>query len=343
MLTIGSVIVAGTTTLVAEAVKSGFLDFAEDDWLAQLAYYGYGVLKVEATTATGQVQLTNVGGSLTSWPPMAFRVQNAATGKVYANTSAFTLNPGSPESPTVLTIDVQAVEVGASSSSIAGSIDTLVTGITDVTVTNPTDVIGTDAESDEILRQRCRDKLATLSGKGPRGAYRYAVLSATRPDGSPVDINRVAVFADPNSGIVTLYAASPSGAPTAADLAYADANVEALARVDTDRYDLFAAVTIPLTAAITVYAKTTPGLNAADLAADIDAALEQAVATYPIGGIPKPPILDGFLWASFLDGVIRGVNPAIYAVDGTVDLPLATGQVPSLAVTLTVRFAETSS
>lgn len=342
-LTAGSVIFAGFCALIAAAAQSRFLDFATGQWLTLAAWYDFGVARVEATFATGQVQLTNTGGTLTSFPAGGFQVQNPATGKVYANTSPFTLNPGSPASPTVLTIDIQALELGAASSSVAGSITKLVTTISLVTVTNPTDVIGTDAEDDATLIQRCRDKQGTLSGKGPSSAYRYAVLSATRPDGSPVDINRVAKTADPTTGIVTLYAASPSGAPTAADLSYADANVEALARVDTDRYDLFAATPVALTSTITVWAKTTPGLNAADLTADIEAALDAAVKSYPIGGIPQPPSTAGFLYASFIDGAIRAVNPAIFAVTGTTDLPLSTGQVATLAATITVRFVEASS
>lgn len=338
MLTVTAAVFAGFTTLLAAAIKSGFLDFAEGPWLTLVAFYVYGVSRVEATFATGQVQLTNSGGGLYTLAAGAYQVENPTTGKVYANTSPFTLNPSS-----TLQIDIQAVEIGAASSSPAGTITAQQTSLLGVTVTNLTDVVGTDAEGDATLQQRCRDKLATLSGKGATGAYRYAVLSALRPDGTPVDINRVAKYADPDTGIVTLYAASPSGAPTTLDLGFASDNVEKLARPDTDRFDLFAATPIVLAASLVVWATRTDGVSASDLQSEIQAALDAAVEIYPIGGIPQPPSTAGFLYASFIDGVVKSVHPSIYAVSGATDLPLTVGEVATLSVSIDVRLVEASS
>ena len=261
------------------------------------------------------------------------------------NTSAFTLNPGD-----TLLVDFQAVEAGSASSAAAAAIDSLETVLLSVTVTNPAAFIGQDEEDDPSLRQGCRDKLALLSSLGARGAYRYAVTRALRPDGTPVDINRVQIIADPLTGIVTIYAASPSGTPTSADLGYAADNVEAPsngalggARPDTVTATVVGATSVGLTSTLTVWATRTAGVAASDIQTQVTDALAAAIKTYPIGGLAKPPSTQGYLYGDYIAGVVKGANSAIFDVDGAdTDLALSPGQVATLAVTLDVRLVEAS-
>lgn len=327
---------AGFTVLDVEAIKAGWLDTAEGNWLTRLAYYVYGVTRIEATTASGQLQLHNGAGGVYHFDPDEVRALDTTTGKAYRNTAAFDLNPGD----TVL-VDFQAVEPGSTSSAGPGEIDALETTITGVTVTNPAAFIGQDAEEDGPLRKRCLDKLASLSPLGTRGAYRYAVLSALRSDGTPVDINRVQVQANPATGVVTMYAASPSGTPTSTDLDYARDNVEASARPDTVTAVLNGATAVGLAESITVWATRTPGVSADDLRVLVIAALEKAIKNYPIGGIAKPPSTQGYLYGDFVAGVAESAHASIFDVDGAdTDTALSPGQVATLAVDVDVRIVE---
>ena len=64
-------------------------------------------------------------------------------------------------------------------------------------------------------------------------------------------------------------------------------------------------------------------------------------ASYPIGGIPKPPSPAGFLWATTIEGTVKAAHPSIFAVDGAgPDFALSAGQVAALAVVLTIRIVE---
>lgn len=328
---------AGFTSLMAAAIKAGFLDTATGPWLTLLAYYVYGVTRIPATFATGLLSFTNTGGGMYSYSPDEVRILNTATGKAYRNTSSFTLNPGD----TNIYVDVEAVEAGSASSATPDTVTQLETTILGVTVTNPVALVGTDEESDEALRQRCRDKLSTLSPRGPRGAYRYAVLSAKRLDGSPVDINRVQVSSDPETGVVTLYAASPSGAPSAEDLDAARLNIEEVARPDTVTVNLYAATPVAVASALTVWATRTEGIGVDDYREDVLLALAKDISLYPIGGIAKPPSTQGYLYGDHIAGVAEAANPSIFDVDGADDdIALAPGEVPVLSATVDVRIVE---
>jgi len=68
------------------------------------------------------------------------------------------------------------------------------------------------------------------------------------------------------------------------------------------------------------------------------------ISGYPIGGIPKPPATQGYLWTTTIDGTIKAAHPSIYAVDGLgSDLAMSAGQVATLATTLTIRLTELQS
>lgn len=329
---------SGFTSLMAAAIKSGFLETAEGPWLTLLALHVFGVVRREATFATGTIQLTNGGGGIYAFNADEVRFLWPAEGKAYTNSEAFTLAPGETKG-----VAIRAVEVGAASSAPPGSITALETVLLGVTVTNPASVVGQDEEKDPELRTACRNKLAALSVRGPRGAYAYAVRQAVRPDGSAVDINRLSVSPSSSTGVVTVYVASPSGAPSAADLEYIEESIETYARPDSVTANVVAATEVPLTRTLTVWAKRTDGVSAEDVKKLVEDALVTEIALYPIGGIPKPPDAQGYLYADFLAGVVKSAHASIYDVDGAgADVALSPGQVATLEATVTVRVVEVS-
>lgn len=329
---------AGFFAILTLAIRSTFLETSEGGWLTLLAYYVYGVTRVEATFATGKVELHNTGGGIFTLDAEECRFLWTAEGKAYTNVAGFTLNPGD-----TLLVDVRAVELGASSSAPPGAINTLESVLAGVEVTNPESVVGLDAESDEDVRTACRNKLASFSVRGPRGAYAEAVRIVKRIDGSPVNINRSSISPSSSTGVVTIYVAAPSGAPDPDDLTAIENSVEEHARPDSVTAVVLAATEVPVTRTLTVWAKKTNGLVATDLAASVSAALVNEVAIYPIGGIPKPPSSQGYLYADFLAGVAKGVHASIFDVDGAgADVALSPGEVASLATTVNVRFVSVS-
>lgn len=327
---------AGFAALIALAIKAMFLETSSGAWLTLLAYYVYGVSRVEATFATGQVQLTNGGGGIYTLNPGELRVLWTATGKAYTNTSTFTLNPGD-----VLLVDVQAVEQGSASSAPVGAVTSFETVLLGVTVTNPAAIVGLDEETDDTLRAACKAKLAALSVRGPRGAYAYAVRVAVRGDGTPVNVNRLQVSASSSTGVVTVYVAAPSGAPDPTDLDYIETSIEDVARPDSVTVNVLAATMVPVTRTLTVWARRVDGVSAADIQGMVETSLVNAIASYPIGGIPKPPSTQGYLYADFLAGTAKGAHVAIFDVDGGgADVALDPGEVATLTATVDVRLVE---
>lgn len=324
---------SGFTEVMAAFIKSGFLDFAEGHWLTFLARYVYGVERISATFARGGVRLTNTGGGIFNEAPYTVTALWSAGKKSYRNVETIALGAGESK---VFTFE--AVESGSASSVAAGGIDKLETVLVNVTCANPTALVGTDDELDPVLRQRCRDRLDSVSPNGPPGAYDYAVRSAKRLDGTAVDINRVSRSPSSSTGIVTIYVASPSGAPLAADLPIIATNVDKVARPDTVRVILYPAGEVPISKTFVVWAKALPGLGVEHVKGPVEAALVDLVKNYPIGGIAKPPSTQGYLYADAMKGAAKGAHAAIFDVDGQdTDVALSPGQVAVLTATVDVR------
>ena len=333
ILYIVAVALAGLSNLIAAFAGSGFLDTSTGGWLTLLAYSVYGVTRIPATFATGSVTLTNSGGGNYPVAANAFTCSNPATGATYTNVSSFVLSPGA-----TLVVPVIASAIGSASSSSPGTVTKIVSAMILVSCTNPAAIVGVDAELDAVLAQRCRDKLGTLSGLGPRGAYGYAVRSATRPDGSIVNINRLAISPSSSTGVVTIYVASPTGAPLSSDISSVQASIETYARPDSVTANVFAANPLPIAKTLTVWAVAQVGVSATDLAGFVNNALIALTSSYPIGGIAKAPATQGYLFATRLEGAVVGAHPSIFAVDGVGgDTLMNPGDVAPLTATLTIR------
>ncbi len=328
---------AGLTVVMSDFAKAGFLDDSSGGWLTLLAHFVYGVDRPVATFATGKLLFTNTGGGV-------YDSGNAAAGTVRAlwTTGAKTyytledlslLNPGDTQ-----LVSIQAVESGSASSVAPGGIDALETGLLGVTVTNPLSVVGSDELPDELLRQLCRDKIAALSVLGARGAYEFAVGVALRLDGSPVDINRTRIIEVPTTGVVRVVCAAPSGAPIADDLTAVELSVEFWARPDSITSVVEGAIPVAFSRSLTVWARAEPGVDAATIKDDVDAALVALLATYRVGGLRKAPSTQGYLFASNVEGTAKAAHRSIFAIDGVgADMAIADNEVATLAATVTVR------
>ncbi len=324
---------AALTVVVSLIARAGFLETATGGWLTLLAHYVYGVDRPEATFASGQLLFTNISGAHYTNAAGTVRALWVSGNKAYVTTEALNLI-----GPSTQLVNIQAVELGASSSVGPTLIDALETTLIGITVSNPLSVAGSDEMADADLRQLCLDKLSALSLLGPRGAYAYAIRAAMRDDGSPVNINRFQLIPSPTTGIQTVYLAAPSGVPLTSDVEFVKASIEKWARPDTVTVNTYPVSTVAFAKSLTVWAKAGPGIESDAVSDAVIAALTAMVSVYSIGGIAKPPSLQGYLWATNIEGTAKAAHPAIFAIDGVgVDLAINAGEVATLAATLTVR------
>lgn len=129
--------------------------------------------------------------------------------------------------------------------------------------------------------------------------------------------------------------------PLSTDLVFVNTSIENIARPDSVTVSVLAVNPVPLTRTLTVWAKRTDGVSASDIAALVNTALVNAISTYPIGGIPKPPSTQGYLYASFIEGVVEGAHPSIYDVDGAgSDVAMSPGDVITLTTTVSVNVVD---
>lgn len=329
ILTIVAMTYANFSQLIADGVASGFLGTAKGDWLTLLAQYVYNVQRPTASFASGPLTFTNEGGSIGTFAPGDFIVQNAVTKKTYQNTDLFSIVAGSFSSPSTVTVNFQAQTAGAAGTANPGDISVLITSMNGVSVTNLASLVGLDAMPDPVLVQLCQAKLGSLSPGGPSQAYQFAVTIAVNPiTGLPVGVNRKSVQLDPTTGKVTVTVASPSGPVDPNDIAGIINAIVAIAVPDAVTFLVNSAVPVSYSPTITVYAQGLPGVDATQIAQAAATAITNYIDAYPIGGLKKGSGASK-LWGSGVAGAIEDVNGAIFAVDmGTgADLTLLANQV----------------
>lgn len=299
-----SEVLATLEEVVALYVASGFLDHATGNWLKILAYQVYGVVYEEATYATTTVTLSNGGGGLYVIAVGDLTLRNTATGATYRNTTGGTLASGPG---TTLAITVVADDAGSEGSAAALAIDALVTTLLGVTCSNATAAVGVDEESEPSLRQRCRDKLGSLSAAGPKDAYNYVARTSALTGTTAV--NRTRSVGDTTTGVVTVYLAGPSGAVAAPDVTLVQTAIEQWAAPlgITPTATSATAVTVAVTYDLWLYASV--GVTQPEAEAAVQSALETLFLSHPIGGdvITVPP---GALYHSLIESTIREVYPA---------------------------------
>jgi Baseplate J-like protein len=335
---------AAFTTLIVLAVGGGFLDYSAGGWLTLLAKNVYNVDRISAffVAAKDGIQLTNAAGGQYLIEPgdLTFSATLGGVKKTFKNTSGGLLdivgNPGA-----VLTLDIQAEEVGAASSAAPGTILTLETVLLGVSVTNPIAVLGQDEELDPALRERCRDSLGALSPNGPKAAYRYIAKSAKFPDGTSCGVTKVKIPTPPGDGSLVVYVAGDSGAITGnvGDLSTALGIVEddiqnKVVPEGVGPVGVVSAANHAIAITYTVYVDQAAGLTTQAVKDLVQAALVAFFKALPINGIA------GYVRVNALIGAIENASPYIlYATIASpgADVVIATSEVPTLgAITATV-------
>lgn len=326
-------------SVVVGFISSGFLDFAHGDWLNVKAKQDFGVDVPGATFASTSCVLTNSGGSVFDDIEVgAITAKNTSTGKTYRNVTGGALAAAVGMTPATLALSFTADEAGADSSAGEGEIDDLVTTMLGVTISNPTAAIGLDAQDESTTVQQCRDKLGSLSPDGPKEAYAYVArnpdLAGTRA------ATRVRVYSDSDTGDVTVYLASSSGPIAEPDRALIETAILTWATPLCITPTVLSATGVAVAVTYTVWLYKSANKTADEAKADILAALENMIATRPIGGDIIPPAATGSLYASLIESTIRAVYPQVFRVVITLpgDTSLGNGQVATLgAVTGTVN------
>lgn len=302
-----SATLAPFTTIQVAIAKSGFLDWAEGDWLTLVAEQVYSVDRNPAEFAGGTVTLDNAGGGLFTFAAGAARFYNSATGKVYVNTAGFTLNP----LETGLDVAIEAIEIGSASTSEATAIDSCETTMLGVTISNASAVIGYDAETDADLRARCRLSTAAVSPNGPADALEYVARSFDLNGG--VAVTRTNGVFDSDVGASTLYIAGASGAIGAPDVALVQDAIDRVAVPTGFDCTVASAVAVPVnvTAILYFYSSSSADLAAAETAAE--AAITAYLQSLRVGGDRMIPTL-GLLHKSNLIAAIKAAVPEAFGV-----------------------------
>lgn len=322
-------------------IRSGFLDYAEGEWLKVHAEQQFGVTVPAATSATTNVTLTNPGGG--RYPdiePGDLTFKNTTSGKTYTNSTGGTLESGPG---TTLTVTVIADEPGSDSSAAAGEIDDLVTPLGATTCTNAVAAIGIDEQSAATTRAQCRARRGRATPNGPKDAYTDVVLDPelTGTNG----ITRARSYGDSDTGNVTVYLAGPGGAVSEVDRALAEDAVLENATPLCITPTVLSCTNAPVAVTYSLWLYKRANKTAAAAEEDIEEALEQMFAARPIGGDIIEPDTTGKLYRSLIESTIRGVFPedafrVSLSVPAT-DTALTNGQVAALgAVTATIHIVK---
>ena len=319
--------VADFTSTTSEAIKGGLLDYATGGWLTLHAYGVYRVTRIAARYATGDtITITNTSDETYPVQPGDFRIAHSVTGATYVNTELLSIAPGTTED-----VEVIAENAGTGSNAAPGTITEVVSALTGVSVTNVGAVLGSDEESDEELRQRCRDKLASLSPNGPKDAYSYVVKD---PILSPtaVPITRVRVDANDASGEVIVYLATSLGAPSGADVDIAQEAIDLWAEPWCVIATAIGAddLVIPITCTVWVRGSSA---TVAQIQSAVNVALTAYFRTIEIGGEVIDEDDPGRVDVDALKAVIFGATPGVKDVEiatPAADVDMAVNEVAQL-------------
>lgn len=342
ILTVAAQLAANASILIATVISGFFLPLASGTGLQLLAIYVYGVTPPAATFATGNLLLTNTGGGVYTVAVGGY-VALGNNGQTYTNTAPFTLGAVGSANATV-SIPVQCSTQGSIGTANPQTVTTQVTILLGVTVTNPAAIVGIDSISDAALRQLCLNALGARSVRGVRTAYGYAVQTAINSvTGQPVNINRWSISESSHTGVVTIYAAAPSGTPDPNDVLGVVANIEAVARPNAVTANVVSASVVYDTDALVVYCLAPVGTTTASLQTAVASGLTTFFENYPIGGITAADdqgTITGLLAPAVIGNIgasLTAVGAQLVSVSGYNDYSLPPQAVAGDQTTVVVR------
>jgi uncharacterized phage protein gp47/JayE len=265
-------------TNVSDIARGGFLDLATAGWLTLLAKSVFNEDRVEAVITRGDATLTcasNAGpytiGLRSIWI-------STSGGLRFTNISAGTLSTGG-----TLSLSWEAEQAGATYNVAANTLTRMVTPLAGVTVNNPSaswiTQTGANEESDEDLRDRCRDKWAILGTGSSESAYEYWSRQADS------EVRRVKVRAHDDEGVdtdghVTIVLAGESGTVSSGARDAVETYIEARREICAQLHYVAASVNTT-TVTATMYVRAA---YRAQAEADVETYLDALAAEIEIGG-----------------------------------------------------------
>ena len=329
LIAAGAELFATIIAPVVQALAKAFsLDTAEGDWLTIIAWERYGVRRADDTPGTTTLTINNSKGGLYTFAAGELLIKSSVNGKLYKNSSAVTILPLALG----VSVDIIALEAGTASNAAAGEIDTFVTPYPGLTCTNASALLGADGETDPELRQLCRDSLGRLSPMGPEAAYVYQAKRTFRADGTLISVNRVKVS---KSGVpVYVTVASSSGTvdgdplDTGTDLGLIQKAIEDNVCPYGITTSVSSATALDVAFTGTIYVDRNANVVSGELISDAVEALNDYLASVPIGGHVISPSPTGYVYLHAVIGELKKLNDYIIKADVTgSDVPVGAYEV----------------
>jgi uncharacterized phage protein gp47/JayE len=264
---------------VSDIAKGGFLDLATAGWLTLLCKSVFDEERVEAIITRGDATLTCASNA----GPYTIAARSiwvaTAGGKRFTNLTGGTLATSG-----TLALSWEAEQAGADYNVAQNTITRMVTPLAGVTVNNPSanwiTQTGADEESDEDLRERCRDKWAILGTGSSEAAYAYWSRQAD------AEVRRVVVRSHDDEGVttdghVTIVLAGESGTVSSGARDNVEAYIEARREICAQLHYIAASVnTVTVTATLYVAAAYRTAAESA-----VEDALDALAREVAIGGV----------------------------------------------------------
>jgi phage-related baseplate assembly protein len=324
ILYINAQMVANFSTTTSATARGGYLEYATGGWLTLLADQLFDVQRIESSSATGPILLTNTSTNPYTVTAGSVRVLNENNETTYTSTTGGTVNANGG----TLQLDFVADVPGAASTLTETDVLSLVTSLPGVTPSWVSDLVGTDEETDSALRDRCRSSNARVSPNGPADAYRYYALTTTRPDGTSVGVTRTNVVQ--GNGTVTVYVADSDGIVVSQDVAYVQANLNENVTPTGFTVATYSAALKTISIDMTLVKSATATASNEELQELITAAISGYFSGVAVGG-NKSLSFNGIYLSTLVTLARVACGESVVNVvitDPAVNVPLAANQVP---------------
>ena len=333
-----AIALADLSATIANLARSAFLSTASGGWLDLIASEFFGITRRPAVATIGTIKLQDRGGG----------PNTLLEGEVWIKDSAGRRFKFIFPSPTTLALNsdarvsFEAEEPGSAYNIPNNSTLTLVTTLPTVDVSNPPvgttstwiAVQGRDAETDEGLRQRCRERWSSI-GAGVAAAYRWFCKQASD------SVTRVSVHEHtPAGGHVTCYIAGDDGALSSSIVADVLAYLMDGRRPQCITVHVYSCTNVSMEVGGTIIVKSSRRASAETA---IAAAIREYEKAIDIGGsvsiaelIERVMSVDGVInfAPTRLDGSNLPATPFLH------DVALSTGQVARLSVASSMTYVE---
>jgi phage-related baseplate assembly protein len=276
---------------IAAIASHSYNDTAWGFGLTRLSRSQFDNERASGIRTRGILEASDVGsvGPVT-WPARTrtFSPQGALSGFKFTNVADVTINLDAVD----VAFTVEALVIGAGYNSVGNDADWDISPVyAGIEIANPANdtgpasnwltTLGTDQQTDAILRLANQSKWATLSGNSPSAAYEFWALSAVDVNGDNVGITRVLVPEPPGDGTLIVYIATADGVPDGSQVTAVQDYIDARKPVTA-----VPTVTAASTVAVNVTVTVTMRAGAAVTEQDVEDAISAVVNGTPIGGTP---------------------------------------------------------